>query len=86
MGFRNPQALSSILASLGTLQPRGLHVSMFLNPIDFNVLQSNYYLVLAKSPQCCYDIIGLITALLRDSFKDMTQTSLQKYKHDHAYN
>ncbi len=30
-GFRNPRALSSALAALGTLQPRALG---FLNPVD----------------------------------------------------
>ena len=39
--FRNPQALSSTLASLGTLQPRAFG---FLNRIDPLVSVSNYYI------------------------------------------
>ena len=39
--FRNPRALSSALASLGTLQPWALG---FLNRIDPLVSASNYYL------------------------------------------
>ena len=39
--FRNPRALSSALASLGTLQPWALG---FLNCIDPLVSASNYYL------------------------------------------
>ena len=39
--FRNPQALSSVLASLGTLQPQ---VFGFLNRIDPLVSASNYYI------------------------------------------
>ena len=38
--FRNPRALSSALASLGTLQPRALG---FLNPVDPMDSMSNLY-------------------------------------------
>ena len=38
--FRNPQALSSALAVLGTLQPRALG---FVNSLVTLVLASNYY-------------------------------------------
>ena len=38
--FRNPQALSSALASLGTLQPRAFG---FLNRVDPLVSASNLY-------------------------------------------
>ena len=40
--FSNPQALSSALAALGTLQPRAFGL---LNRLDPLVLASNYYLV-----------------------------------------
>ncbi len=39
-GFRNPQALSSALTALGTLQPRAFG---FLNPVVPLVLLSNLY-------------------------------------------
>ena len=39
--FRNPQALSSALAALGTLQPRAF---VFLNNLDPLDSASNYYL------------------------------------------
>ena len=39
--FRNPRALSSALASLGTLQPRALG---FLNPVDPMDSMSNLYI------------------------------------------
>ena len=39
--FRNPQALSSVLAALRTLQPRALR---FLNSLVTLVLAFNYYL------------------------------------------
>ena len=42
MVFRNPQALSSALAALGTLQPRAFG---FLNTVDPFVSVSNYYVV-----------------------------------------
>ena len=42
MVFRNPQALSSALAALGTLQPRAFG---FLNTVDPLVSVSNYYLL-----------------------------------------
>ena len=41
--FRSPQALSSALAALGTLQPRAF---VFLNNLDPLDSASNYYLVL----------------------------------------
>ena len=41
--FRNPRALSSALASLGTLQPWALG---FLNRVDTLVSVSNYYIVI----------------------------------------
>jgi len=41
MAFRDPQALSSALAVLGTLQPRTFGS---LNAVDPLVLSSNYYL------------------------------------------
>jgi len=41
--FRNPQALSSALAMLGSLQPRALG---FLNCVDPLGLVSNYYIVI----------------------------------------
>ena len=40
--FSNPQALSSALAALGTLQPRTFEL---LNRLVFLVLASNYYYV-----------------------------------------
>ena len=40
--FRNPQALSSALAALGTLQPRAFR---FLNTVDPLVSVSNYYIM-----------------------------------------
>ena len=40
--FSNPQALSSALASLGTLQPRAIGLLNRLVPI---VLASNYYML-----------------------------------------
>jgi len=40
--FRNPRALSSALATLGTLRPRALG---FLNPVDPMDSISNLYLV-----------------------------------------
>ena len=46
--FRNPQALSSALASLGTLQPRAFG---FLNRVDPLVSASNYYLVVYYLPR-----------------------------------
>ena len=42
--FRNPKALSSALAALGTLQPRAFG---FLNTVDPLVSVSNYYLLYA---------------------------------------
>ena len=43
--FRDPQARSSALAVLGTLQPRAF---MFLNNLDPLDSASNYYLVVYK--------------------------------------
>ena len=43
--FRNPRALSSALATLGTLQPRALG---FLNRVVPLVLASNYYADITK--------------------------------------
>ena len=40
--FRNPRALSSALAPLGSLQPRALG---FLNHVDPSDSVSNYYII-----------------------------------------
>ena len=44
---KNPRALSSALAALGTLQPRALG---FLNSLVTLVLASNFYLVCVLYP------------------------------------
>ena len=52
--FSNPQALSSALAALGTLQPRAFGLLNRLVPL---VLASNYYLV----TYCSYTKINVAT-------------------------
>ena len=49
--FRNPQALSSALAALGTLQLRALR---FLNTVDTWDLASNYYIEVLE--QMCFTV------------------------------
>ena len=55
-GFRNPRALSSALAVLGTPQPRAFG---FLNPVDPLVAVSNYYLELQLHLNLQFALISL---------------------------
>ena len=56
--FSNPQALSSALAALGTLQPRAFGLLNHLVPL---VLASNYYVgsltyLFTPCMECCGDV------------------------------
>ena len=60
--FRNPQALSSALASLGTLQPRAFG---FLNRVDPLVSASNLYIVQLKVwAVVCYISVAIVLQVL----------------------
>ena len=74
--FRNPRALSSALASLGTLQPRALG---FLNRVDPMDSMSNLYIasqiddVIAIS--ACREIPNAFASVFSDSCKCVFMTN-----------
>ncbi len=88
-GFRNPRALSSALAALGTLQPRALG---FLNPVDPLYTVPNCYVVyqcmLVSNINAKYynlvDIVGIIHLSPKYSNSEYI-TCLRNKTHTHAY-
>ena len=89
MGFRNPPALSSALASLGMLQPRAVG---FLNPVDLLVSASNLYVAIINTItlqwcMCPLQRVSKMTYIIysilnynRDSSEDLL-TKFIKAKH-----